>query len=208
MTTNYLNIIFVIDESGSMEGSNDDVIGGFNTYIDKHRDLNETNVTVSLYKFNHQITRVFAIRAVGEVRKLTHSDYTPGSFTALFDAIGQAITETDHYIETLAKDLRPTTNLMVIITDGQENASREYSSTALKAMIATHETQLHWQFIFLGADLNNFDDAHQLGIRNHLSFDKKNMSTKFSYMADAVMNYTQSDDAGFNVDELMEKLED
>lgn len=208
MESNYLNIVFVIDESGSMEGSNADVIGGFNTYIERHRNLPETNVTVSLYKFNHQITRVFANQPIATVQNLTPADYTPGSFTALFDAIGQAITNTDNYIATLPEAERPTANLMVIITDGQENASSEYSATALKAAISTHENQLNWQFIYLGADLSNFDDAHKLGIRKHISFDKKNMKQKFENVADASIQYMSADNQKFEIDALMEELED
>lgn len=208
MESNYLNIVFVIDESGSMEGSNADVIGGFNTYIDRHRNLSETRVTVSLYKFNQKITQVFTNLPVSEVRNLTPNDYTPGSFTALLDAVGHALTTTDTYIATLPEAERPTANLMVIITDGQENASREYSVTALKAAIATHEQQLHWQFIYLGADLNNFDDAQQLGISNRISFDKKNMQQKFESMADASIQYMNSENLNFEIDALMEELED
>lgn len=208
MKSNYLNIVFVIDESGSMEGSNADVIGGFNTYIEKHRNLPETRVTVSLYKFNQQITQVITNLPVAEVRNLTPNDYTPASFTALLDAIGHALTNTDNFIANLPETERPTANLMVIITDGEENASRNYSVTALKAAIATHEKQLHWQFIYLGADLSNFDDALELGINNHISFDKKNMQQKFESVADASIQYMCNDILNFEIESLMEELED
>lgn len=207
METKLLQVVFVIDESGSMQGSNADVIGGFNSYIKKHCNVPKARVNVSLYKFNHLITKVISNKPVKEVTKLKNRDYTPNGFTALFDAIGKAISETDQLINSLPDTERPSTITMVIITDGQENASQEYSATAVKSAIATHEKMLNWQFIYLGADLDNFADAVSLNISKHIRFSKKNMSSKFDIIADAGIMYSMSGAEEMVTDKLMDDLE-
>lgn len=208
MESKLLQIVFVIDESGSMQGSNADVIGGFNSYLERHRGVPDARVNVSLYKFNHLITKVIANKPVNEVANLSAKDYSPDGFTALFDAIGNAITETDQLINTLPEAERPSTIMMVIITDGQENASREYSSTALKSAIATHEKMLNWQFIYMGADLDNFADAVALDISNHIRFCKKNMSSKFDTIAEAGIMYSISGVEEMDTNKLMNDLKE
>ncbi len=98
--------------------------------------------------------------------------------------------------------------MMVIITDGEENASREYSAVALKLVIATHEKQLNWKFIYLGADLNNFDDANQLGISNHIAFKKENMSMKFDCIAEASIAYYKEPSGELDAEKLLNELKD
>lgn len=208
MKTKFVNIVFVIDESGSMQGSNSDVIGGFNSYIERHCNEPDARVNVSLYKFNQVITKFIANKPVKEVDNLKDEDYSPSGFTALFDAIGLAITDTDGLIELLPVNERPSTIMMVIITDGQENASREYSSLALKSTIATHEKLLNWKFIYLGADLNNFADAQQLGISNHIAFRKKNMSSKFDCIADAGIQFSLACEDELDDVQLLNDLKD
>lgn len=208
METKLLQIVFVIDESGSMQSSHADVIGGFNSYIKRHCNVPKARVNVSLYKFNHLITKVISNKPVKEVTKLKNKDYTPNGFTALFDAIGKAISETDQLINSLPDTERPSTITMVIITDGQENASQEYSATAVKSAIAAHEKMLNWQFIYLGADLDNFADAVSLNISKHIRFSKKNMSSKFDTIADAGIMYSMSRAEEMDTDKLMDDLED
>lgn len=208
METKILNIVFVIDESGSMQGSNADVIGGFNSYIDRHRNEPNARVNVSLYKFNDQINQVITNKPVKEVDHLTDEDYFPNGFTALYDAVGLAINNTDESIEILPMAERPTTTMMVIITDGQENASRNYSSVALKSTVATHEKMLNWQFIFLGADLKNFTDAEQLGMSKQISFRKRNIASKFDTIADAGILYCLKSDERLDANELLNDLKD
>lgn len=208
METKLLQIVFVIDESGSMQSSHADVIGGFNSYIKRHCNVPKARVNVSLYKFNHLITKVISNKPVKEVTKLKNKDYTPNGFTALFDAIGKAISETDQLINSLPDTERPSVITMVIITDGQENASQEYSATAVKSAIAAHEKMLNWQFIYLGADLDNFADAVSLNISKHIRFSKKNMSSKFDTIADAGIMYSMSRAEEMDTDKLMDDLED
>ncbi len=185
METKYLKIVFVIDESGSMQGSNSDVIGGFNSFIEKHKTDNNGKTTVSLYKFNNLVTRVIANKPAAEVNNLTNEDYTPSGFTALYDAIGQAILETDKNLNEMPKNERQGKVMIVIITDGQENASKEYSSTAIKSIISTHEELLHWSFIFLGSGLDNFNDAEAIGLKNRANAPKCRLVSNMNHIAES-----------------------
>jgi uncharacterized protein YegL len=185
METKYLKIVFIIDESGSMQGSNSDVIGGFNGFIDKQKTENKGKITVSLYKFNNLVTRVIGNKPAAKVRKLTDEDYTPSGFTALYDAIGQAIHETDKQLSSLPEKDRPDKVMVVIITDGEENASKEFSATAIKSAISTHEELLHWSFIFLGSGLSDFKDAEAMGIKNRANAPQYKLKKNIDHVAES-----------------------
>ena len=209
MEGNQLKIIFVIDESGSMQGSESDVIGGFNSYIERHKKETAGKVTVSLYKFNNIITRVISNEPIAKIKNLTPKDYSPNNFTALYDAIGQAVHETDSDISLRTDEERPNKVLMVIITDGQENASKEFSSHAIKTLIATHENLLNWDFIFLGAGLDDFVDADLLGIQNQAAFKKSSLRNSFSHIADSNIQYCMSEShSKYDVTKLINNLND
>ncbi|MFZ4413809.1 MAG: vWA domain-containing protein [Bacteroidales bacterium] len=207
---NYLKIVFVIDESGSMSGSNDDVIGGFNSYIDTQRKETKGKVTVSLYKFNHEVSRVIHDKPIKDIKDLSTTDYIPGGFTALYDAIGKAIHDTDKQITNQNDNKKPDSVMFVIITDGQENSSKEFSSQALKTLIATHEDLLKWYFVYLGSGLNDFSDADHLGLKYRATSQKINLQSNFNSVAESTVLFRRCDDN--NMDEtisfLMKDLDD
>lgn len=194
METKYLKIVFIIDESGSMQGSNSDVIGGFNGFIDKQKAENKGKITVSLYKFNNLVTRVIANKSAAKVRNLTNEDYMPSGFTALYDAIGEAIHETDKQLSSLPEKDRPDKVMVVIITDGEENASKEFSVTAIKSSISTHEELLHWSFIFLGSGLSDFKDAEAMGIKNRANAPQWKLKKNIDHVAESSIMFCMSTD--------------
>lgn len=194
MESKYLKIVFVIDESGSMQGSNSDVIGGFNSFVGRQKTENTGKITVSLYKFNNLVTRVITNKSAAKVRNLTNEDYTPSGFTALYDAIGQAIHETDKLLSGLNEKERPDKVMVVIITDGEENASKEFSATAIKSVISTHEELLHWNFIFLGSGLDNFNDAEALGIKYRANAPQWKLKSNINHVADSSIRFCMSSD--------------
>lgn len=185
METRHLKIVFIIDESGSMQGSNSDVIGGFNSFIEKQKTENKGKITVSLYKFNNLVTRVISNKSAAKVRILTNEDYTPSGFTALYDAIGQAIYETDKQLSVLSEKERPDKVMVVIITDGEENASKEFSATAINSSISTHEELLNWSFVFLGSGLSDFKDAEAMGIKNRANAPAWKLKKNIDYVAES-----------------------
>ena len=185
METKHLKIVFIIDESGSMQGSNSDVIGGFNSFIEKQKTENKGKITVSLYKFNNLVTQVISNKPAAKVRNLTNEDYTPSGFTALYDAIGQAIHETDKQLSAKLEKQRPDKVIVVIITDGQENASKEFSAKAIKSAISTHEELLNWSFIFLGSGLDNFQDTEVMGIKNRANVPQWKLRKNIDHVAES-----------------------
>lgn len=147
-----LDLIFLIDRSGSMYGSEKDTIGGFNSFIQKERKK-ELNTKVTTILFDDQYEILYERKLINDVSKLTEDEYYVRGCTALLDAIGKTITTLDHKIENKV--------LFVIMTDGMENASVEYSKSQIRNMINSHT----WEFIFIGADIDSYSEAENIGIR-------------------------------------------
>lgn len=211
MKTNYLKIIFVIDESGSMQGTESDVIGGFNSFIEKQKTKSYGKVDVTLYKFNNETSRIFNNLPLEKIRPLDNTDYSPGGLTALYDTIGIAINQADKHSSILKQKYKPDMVIMVIITDGQENASREYSAHTVKQLIEKHEKSESWQFIYLGADLSSFSDADDLGITHRASSRKANLKEKFEKVSEHTVRFRSAnlkDDIDYLMQDFMGDLED
>lgn len=156
-------LVFVVDRSGSMGGLESDTIGGFNSMLSKQRTIaGECRVTTLL--FDHRIETLHNHLDIREVNDLTSRDYWVRGSTALLDAIGLAI---DRMIVTqrhTAAAYRAQHVLFVIITDGYENASRRYSLHQIKQMITHERERYHWEFVFLGANIDAEQTAGDFGI--------------------------------------------
>ena len=151
-TAQNLDLIFLIDRSGSMHGSEEDTIGGFNSFIEKERKKQgKTNVTAIL--FDHEYELLYKRKPIDEVDELTGDIYYVRGSTALLDAIGKTITTLDREIENKV--------LFVIMTDGMENSSVEFSKSQIKNMIENHT----WEFLFIGADIDSYSEARGIGIK-------------------------------------------
>jgi hypothetical protein len=94
---------------------------------------------------------------------LTRATYVPRASTPLYDAIGRGIVDLEAMLAALPKDECPGKIIFVIVTDGHENASREFDRARILAMIEAQRAN-GWEFVFLSADLASFDDAHALGV--------------------------------------------
>lgn len=147
-----VDLIFLIDKSGSMYGSEKDTIGGFNSFIqkEKQKDLN-TNVTTIL--FDHEYEVLYKRKSIYDVKELTENEYQVRGSTALLDAIGKTITTLDKEIDNKV--------LFVIMTDGMENSSIEFSKSQISSMINNHS----WEFLFIGADIDSYSEGRSIGIR-------------------------------------------
>lgn len=147
-----LDLIFLIDKSGSMYGSEEDTIGGFNSFIEKEK-IKEGNTRVTTILFNNGYEILYERKSIDEVDELTRNEYFVGGSTALLDAIGRTITTLDKEIDNSV--------LFVIMTDGMENSSVEFSKSQIKSMISNHS----WEFLFIGADIDSYSEAGRIGIR-------------------------------------------
>lgn len=147
-----LDLIFLIDKSGSMYGSEEDTIGGFNSFVQKEKQ-EDLNTRVTTIFFNHDYEMLYKRKPIHTVKELTRNEYHVNGSTALLDAIGRTITTLDKEIDNKV--------LFVIITDGMENSSFEFSKSQISNMIKNH----NWEFIFIGADIDSYTEAGRIGIR-------------------------------------------
>lgn len=156
-------LVFILDKSGSMSGLESDTIGGFNSMLEKQRKLaGECRITTVLFDHRYELLHDrIDIRAVSP---LTDKDYCVGGSTALVDAIGTTIDKLVSVQRNTAEDYRAEKVMFVIITDGEENASREYSAAKVKAMIEHEKRRYGWEFIFLGANIDAVETAGRFGI--------------------------------------------
>lgn len=175
MKENFIHVCFVIDSSGSMCGSETDVIGGFKRVVEEQKANEDGSCAVTVIDFNSYPEVVCTGKDVHDVD--SELNYTVGGGTALFDAIALGIERTHAYNMALDNAERPEKTMVVIMTDGGENCSRHYSGSAVKNKIKEMETEFGWSFVYLGADLNNVHDADTLGIKT------RGVSTKSAMMS-------------------------
>ena len=157
-------LVFILDESGSMSGMEADTVGGFNSMIEKQR-REAGEAYVSTVAFANESRVIHDRVALDKVEPLTLKDYTPGGCTALLDALGSAI----HHIGNVHKYARPEDvpehTIFVITTDGMENASHRYAKAEVKAMVERQKEKYGWEFLFLGANFDAISAAEGIGIR-------------------------------------------
>ncbi|MCQ2538618.1 MAG: VWA domain-containing protein [Lachnospiraceae bacterium] len=163
MKKNRTELVFILDESGSMYGLESDTIGGFNSVIDKQKkEEGEVIVTTVLFSDRHKL--VHDRFPIESVKKMTERDYCPGGCTALLDAMGSTMAKLENVQRNLPEDERAEHVIFTIITDGMENASCEYSKADIKRMVEKH-TEEGWEFLFMGANMDAIGEAATMGIR-------------------------------------------
>lgn len=151
--TDIVEIEMVLDRSGSMDVIRNDAIGGFNTWLDEQQKLpGEANLTLTLFDHERLVT---GPRPIKEQSPLTNETYQPRGSTALNDAVGAAIQRLN--------TKNPKRAILVILTDGQENASKEYTTEQVKQLVTQAQSK-GWQVMYLSADLNAFANAASIGV--------------------------------------------
>lgn len=156
-------LVFILDKSGSMSGLETDTIGGYNSMLEKQQAVEgECHITTVLFDNNYELLHDrIDIKAVSPI---TEKEYFVGGSTALLDAVGRTIHKIGNAQKHTADAYRAEKVLVVIITDGEENSSREYSSEKVKAQIERQKTKYGWEFIFLGANIDAVETAERFGI--------------------------------------------
>ena len=160
-------IVFILDRSGSMSGLESDTIGGYNSMIEKQKK-EEGEALISTVLFDGQTDVLHDRVPLDKINPITEKEYYVRGSTALLDAVGGAI----HHIGNVHKYAReedvPEKTLFIITTDGMENSSRQYSYDKVKKMIEKQKEKYHWEFIFLGANIDAVSVADRFGVdRQH-----------------------------------------
>ena len=194
MKGNALELVFILDASGSMFSLTDDTIGGFNSVLDKQKEDN-TEVMLTTVLFNSRVSCLHDRLPAAKVAHITGEDYSTGGSTALYDAIGCTI----RHIEDVQRYIRPEDvpgkTLFVITTDGMENASHEFSGAQVKEMIEKKK-EAGWEFLFLAADIDTYEVAERIGIRREraASFRKSTEGVEGLYRSvdDAILAMKES----------------
>jgi len=161
MKTGYTKIVFVVDRSGSMATIARDMEGGFKTFIEEQKKNNSSQCDVSLYQFDTEYDVVFENK---DIQSEFHYSLTPRGGTAMNDAIGKTINSVGETLSKMNENDRPDRVLFVIITDGQENSSKEFKTAQIKEMIQRQTNQYGWIFTYLGANQDAWGVGDSIGI--------------------------------------------
>jgi hypothetical protein len=238
-----IHVCFILDESGSMYGSENDVVGGFNKTINEQKAIEEGECLVSYFKFSDNVKEMFVGRKLDDVKPMTVGKgfwqknwsnniglsnsatvnltldttlntivdnlvnsnlvtgdddtfvYSPNGCTAMNDGIGTAIDRIGKWLARMPEEERPSKNLIVIMTDGEENSSREYTLTRVKEMIQHQTEKYNWTFVYMGMDITSAKCADNLGINNRSFSSKSSVDTYKNYdnISSAVKSYRMSE---------------
>ena len=171
MKQGYSHISFLLDKSGSMNRTLNDTIGGFNTFLKSQKET-PGEATFSLSFFSTIVTDVNKFVPINCVEELGLHNYMPMGNTALYDAIGKMVIDTGLKLDSMDEDKKPEKVIFVILTDGEENASKEYKYDTIKSMIEFQSKNYSWEFVFLGANLDAKAVGTGLGIKagNSMTF--------------------------------------
>lgn len=159
-------LVFILDRSGSMCNLASDTIGGFNSMIEQQKN-NEGNVYVTTVLFNSVSYILHDHIDINSIPKMT--EYSTYGMTALNDSVGMTIDKIGKRLYETPENERPEKVIFVIVTDGIENASKEYSRKVVKEMIEHQQKKYNWTFMFIGANMDAVEEGATLGIANSYS---------------------------------------
>ena len=184
MRQDFTDITIVLDRSGSMQAVADDTIGGFNRFLLDQKQAPGDGV-LTLVRFDHEYELVHRAVPLAEVPPLSRETFVPRGQTALLDAIGRTMNDTFERLAKTDESQLPGSVIFVILTDGHENASREFSRETVFAMISERQAKQGWTFLFLGANQDAIESGERLGIRRGTSLSISAMAEGVSFGLDS-----------------------
>jgi len=187
---------FIVDQSGSMKGMEQQAIAGFNTQLEKIQDLEKTmpdqKFLCSLTFFNSEVQDILKNEPVKQIELLSNNNYRPDGMTALLDAVGGSI---DRIEKQFGKELEndEISVVMIIITDGYENASRYFTYHMVAEKIVSLDETGKWTFSYLGADFDAIHTSKMMNIRkeNVMNFRKKSYASMMDDLSDSIGVYAE-----------------
>ena len=191
----YIDIICVLDRSGSMGSIKNDAIGGYNTFLEDQKNV-EGIARLTNILFNTEYLIKENNVDIRDVAPFNTDSYKTSGSTALYDAIGKTIDDRIEWLSSVPASERPEKTLCVILTDGEENASRRYSKSQIKSKITEMREDFNWEFIFLAANQDAMLAADSIGVSrsNTMSWKSDSEGTKVAYanVSKAAKSYRSS----------------
>lgn len=161
-----MELVFVLDRSGSMGGLEADTIGGYNAMLEKQKkEVGEVFVTTVLFDDQYEV--LYHRAPIQDVKPMTQEQYYVRGMTALLDAIGKSVLTVKGQQDALPKDKKASKVLFIITTDGMENSSSEFTAKAVKELIEKQRKEFDWEFLFLGANIDAVETAKSYGIEEN-----------------------------------------
>lgn len=182
-----VELVFILDRSGSMGGLESDTIGGYNSMLSKQKKEKTGKVSVTTVLFDDQYELLYNQVPIEKVSPMTEEEYYVRGSTALLDAIGKTVMQVKANQDK--KEIKDKV-LFVIITDGMENASREYRADQIKKLIEERKEKNNWEFLFLGANIDTIGAAKDIGIDSsravRFKSDKKGTAKNYEVLNEAI----------------------
>jgi uncharacterized protein YegL len=163
MKAGYTHITLLLDESGSMEPTRLETISAVNAFIAEQKKV-PGEATFTLVKFNNVAETIYDHVDLKTVRPLNEVVYRPNLLTALYDAWGGAIKSTGKFLASLKEEDRPEKVVFVVLTDGAENMSKEYTKQAVLELVEHQKKDYNWAFLYLGANQDAIATGQSLGV--------------------------------------------
>lgn len=186
MKANYTHLILVLDESGSMAGLTKATIEGVNALVN-NQESQAGVLTTALYTFNTNV------KEVADFKVLDATTYRPQGSTSLLDAVGTAITNEGKRLANKAEEERPDKVVVVIVTDGEENASLHFTLDQVKEQITLQKDTYKWEFVFLGANIDAFAAGSMYGISINSTMqwqpDANSITVMYASVGNSLSNY-------------------
>lgn len=184
------HVLAIVDSSGSMDSCRSQVISGFNEYLNDLKRESDGEIRFSLTFFETAVNVIHTGVPVEKVKPLSLETYFPLGCTALYDAIGRSVKALE---EKLAGEKDPTI-LVVIMTDGHENASREFNQNQIRQMITEREGRGNWSFVYLGADQDAWDASAKIGVAagNTLTYDTARTGQTITTVSASTRSYLKA----------------
>ena len=188
LNKNWINLVFVIDKSGSMYSSKEDVVGGFEKTIAEQKKDKDGKVTVSLFTFNEKVREEYLGIDINDITKF---HYSPDGMTAMNDGIGTAIDKVGEWLYEKDKNGEelPGKTLVVVMTDGMENASKEYTLKQVQDKIKEQTEKYSWEFIYMGTDITTSKAADDLGFKFKTYGSRKKFANNYDIINCATTAY-------------------
>lgn len=187
MKKNLTELVFILDRSGSMFNLVSDTIGGFNSMIESQKkEPGEAYVTTVLFDDYYELLHDHI--NLREIHPITDEEYYVRGCTALLDAIGKTINSIGARLNDTPEDERPDKVIFVIMTDGYENKSKEFTKSQVKEMVEHQQNKYSWTFMFLGSDIDAVAEAKSLGINSDFARSHTHTSVGTQSVYNAVSN--------------------